>query len=232
MKRWTNKEFDKAAKMLNDGYDYVEIAYKLDRTPKAVKVKLSKSGLTYMSVNPGREKRECKNCNKEFETIISDPKRFCGSSCAATFNNKSGKIGRQLYKKKKENHSCLNCNSKLGIDNKKYCNRECQNEFNKKEKFKLIENGDTSLYYRWYKKYLINKHGAKCMKCGWCERNEFSGNIPIELEHRDGNSENNSLDNLELLCPNCHSLTPTYRTLNIGKGRHKRRKRYSEGKSF
>jgi 5-methylcytosine-specific restriction endonuclease McrA len=54
----------------------------------------------------------------------------------------------------------------------------------------------------------------------------------MELEHIDGNSENNSLDNLSIICPNCHSQTPTYKGANKGKGRHYRRVRYSQGKSF
>jgi len=70
------------------------------------------------------------------------------------------------------------------------------------------------------------------MECGWKEKNVVTGNIPIELEHIDGNSENNLLTNLKLLCPNCHSLTPTYKALNVGNGRHKRRERYKDGKSY
>lgn len=38
--------------------------------------------------------------------------------------------------------------------------------------------------------------------------------IPLELDHIDGNSSNNNLDNLRLLCPNCHSFTDTYRGKN------------------
>jgi hypothetical protein len=45
------------------------------------------------------------------------------------------------------------------------------------------------------------------------------------LEHKDGNSENHNLNNLELLCPNHHSLTPTYGALNKGNGRTKRREK-------
>ena len=70
------------------------------------------------------------------------------------------------------------------------------------------------------------------MECGWGEKNKFSNTVPIELEHIDGNSENNQLDNLKLLCPNCHSLTPTYKGLNKGNGRHIRQQRYKDGKSY
>ena len=61
------------------------------------------------------------------------------------------------------------------------------------------------------------------MKCGWHETNPISGFIPIQLEHKDGNSENHNLNNLELLCPNHHSLTPTFGILNKGNGRERRR---------
>jgi len=40
--------------------------------------------------------------------------------------------------------------------------------------------------------------------------------VPLELEHKNGNRYDNRLQNLELLCPNCHALTPTYRGRNIG----------------
>ena len=39
--------------------------------------------------------------------------------------------------------------------------------------------------------------------------------IPLELHHKDGNRYNNQLDNLMLLCPNCHALTENYRAKNI-----------------
>jgi predicted HNH restriction endonuclease len=39
--------------------------------------------------------------------------------------------------------------------------------------------------------------------------------IPLELHHKDGNRYNNSLNNLMLLCPNCHALTDNYRAKNI-----------------
>jgi hypothetical protein len=41
----------------------------------------------------------------------------------------------------------------------------------------------------------------------------------VEVEHIDGNWRNNLPENLTLLCPNCHALTPTFRGLNRGHGR-------------
>ncbi len=52
-------------------------------------------------------------------------------------------------------------------------------------------------------------------KCYHCEATTWLGQpIPLELEHRNGNPQDNSLDNLTLLCPNCHALTATYRGKN------------------
>jgi len=51
----------------------------------------------------------------------------------------------------------------------------------------------------------------KCMECGWNKKPEGFLFTPCELEHIDGCPTNHLKDNLKLLCPNCHSLTKTYR---------------------
>jgi 5-methylcytosine-specific restriction endonuclease McrA len=53
-----------------------------------------------------------------------------------------------------------------------------------------------------------------------------TGRIPLEIDHIDGDSGHNTEGNLRLLCPNCHSLTPSYRNLNKGNGRLWRREKY------
>ena len=49
-------------------------------------------------------------------------------------------------------------------------------------------------------------------------------NCNAQIEHIDGNYKNNAEDNLILLCPNCHSLTSTYKGANLNHGRIGRKK--------
>lgn len=126
---------------------------------------------------------------------------------------------------------CLNCNVPL-IKNSKFCSIKCQKEYqyniyinnwkNGKESG-LRGNYQTSMYL---KTYLFKKYNNKCNKCGWGEKNKYTGNIPLEIEHIDGNYMNNAESNLLLLCPNCHSLTSTYK--GADKNGRKSRKKYSK----
>ena len=87
---------------------------------------------------------------------------------------------------------------------------------------------------RTLKKYLISARGYKCE--GDCAvEDTWNGNpITLQLDHIDGNSDNNFLSNLRLLCPNCHSQTPTYKGGNKSKKMTarevKRRQRYQDEK--
>ncbi len=69
------------------------------------------------------------------------------------------------------------------------------------------------------RKYLITRSNNKCEKCGWNEINIYTKKVPLEINHKDGNYLNNIENNLEYICPNCHSLTSSYRGANKGKGR-------------
>ncbi len=62
----------------------------------------------------------------------------------------------------------------------------------------------------------------KCELCGWNEKS-VDGRIPIELDHINGDHSDNRIENLRILCPNCHSLQITHRGKNK-KTRYKYRK--------
>ena len=60
--------------------------------------------------------------------------------------------------------------------------------------------------------------GVKAPVCEQCGIDQWNGQpAPLELDHCDGNRRNNTIQNLRILCPNCHAQTDTYRGLNIGR---------------
>lgn len=59
------------------------------------------------------------------------------------------------------------------------------------------------------------REGYKKYECESCHLTEWNGKpIPLELHHIDGDHNNNTLDNFQLLCPNCHAFTDSYRGRN------------------
>jgi 5-methylcytosine-specific restriction endonuclease McrA len=141
---------------------------------------------------------------------------------------------------------CPKCNTeheKAGL----YCSRSCGNsrvwskEINESRSAKLAgrtavrsnpEQWKKNMKQAWLEKYNstpFDKLGSENRKrrvledqehkCNHCGISEWNGNpIVLELEHKDGNNTNNTRENLECICPNCHSQTTTWRGRN-NKGR-------------
>lgn len=215
MVKWEQNDIDICVKLIRSGLSYSDISQIVDRSESSIRNKLNEIGEKSSNYKTIKIKvSKCLQCGFEINHFFSNKRFFCSNSCSASYNNK-----KRINNKKE----CLNCG--LVIKNKKkYCNNQCQRQYERKLIFEKIQNGDTTLYEKNYKNYLIYKYGEKCMKCGWSERHPITDKVPIQLEHKDGNSENNNLDNLELLCPNCHSLTETFGALNKGNGRKNRKR--------
>lgn len=126
---------------------------------------------------------------------------------------------------------CEHCNTtfKREASQKKYskiyCSTKCQGQAKRQVSLQAWLNGESDglrggiALQHSVRDYLLKQAGNKCSRCGWCEINPMTGKSPLEIDHVDGNHKNNRSENLRVLCPNCHSLTSTYKSLNKGKGR-------------
>lgn len=171
------------------------------------------------------KEKECKYCN---ETFMPGEKEqvFCSQSCAAKYNNQ-----HRIRKSPREINLCRRCNT--STKNPKYCSNECQIEYEWEEKKSKVDPLDVARTWKnngSIKRYLYELRGKACEICG---TDKWMGeDVPLILDHINGNSDNNSLENLRLVCGNCDMQLPTYKSKNKGNGRHYRRIRYSEGKSY
>jgi hypothetical protein len=135
----------------------------------------------------------CLQCGKEIQKAECLVKRgegkFCNRSCAAKHNN-CKKPKRQPEGK------CAICNAPIPIK-WKFCKEH-------KPKKKAIEELKS---FGSVRARIFKERGRKCEVCGWEKPNPFTGIIPVQVDHVDGNRDNNLLSNLKVLCPSCHSLT-------------------------
>ena len=182
--------------------------------------------------------RKCTECGNRVTVNKTFPIKFvkcCECIKNINLNKKKGREKKrnteQFLKYQKRGLYCLNCKELL-VERKqtKYCSTECQLEYQYKQYIERWKNGleDGMRGKSWtsnhIRRYLLEKYNYKCSKCSWSRINSTTQKSPLELDHIDGNYKNNEEKNLTILCPNCHSLTPTYRALNIGNGREYRYK--------
>ena len=181
----------------------------------------------------------CLQCGNE---LTGYQKKFCSSSCAATYNNLRRKprtkesrelvsnILKTYYNDKnktvKQNKSlesekvkrfCLWCGKELNLSQKKFCSPDCSFKYKKEEHYKYyLEHQDEFCrpnYTPKFKKEFIEEQGGGCAICGM--KPEWN-NKPIIfiLDHIDGDASNNHRNNLRCICPNCDSQLDTFKSKN------------------
>lgn len=142
---------------------------------------------------------------------------------------------KETFNRKEPSHYCEYCGRELSYyyKGKRFCDNKCHGEYQYQQYIERWKNGEedgikgqyeVSSYIR---RYLFEKNNYKCEQpgCGWGEVNIHTGKIPLQIHHKDGNCLNNKEDNLQILCPNCHSLTETFGSCNKKSNRIYRRQK-------
>ena len=109
-----------------------------------------------------------------------------------------------------------------------YCSNKCQIEQQYLEyiiKWKLGNvtgtKGKTLSLSNHIRRYMLEKENCTCEKCGWNNTHPNDGRPLVEIDHIDGNASNTTENNLRVLCPNCHSMTHTFRARNKNSARNR-----------
>lgn len=163
---------------------------------------------------------KCDLCIKEFKS-----KQALGAH--STIHKVDGRYS--VSRRKVENditHICLNCGISFKHNTRsknKYCTIKCYAEFtlnDNVEKYTISEIGGPAVI----KRFLIDRDGNNCFECKlppiWNDKP-----LVLQIDHVDGNSDNNNPNNMRLLCPNCHTQTETFSGKGYGNTRRKYTKR-------
>ena len=155
-------------------------------------------------------KLNCLNCKKEFITIKSEVRRgngkFCSINCSSQYTHKQkpkpeqncecALCGKKFYK----NPTKLK-NSKSGLY---FCCRSHKDQAQRIGGIKEImpSHYGTGIYANSeaYRKIAFSHYDKKCNRCGYETHPEI-----LHVHHKDRNTRNNKPENLEILCPNCHT---------------------------
>lgn len=130
----------------------------------------------------------CQICEKMFTHIASraNKAKYCSPTCYHKAMQQKGTI----------EYTCAHCAIKF-LDSpsrkRKYCSKACVNKASKniwKPTFTTVR-----------KNLRVRGLLTACERCGYCEHPKILG-----VHHKDRNHKNNDKSNLEILCPNCHSL--------------------------
>lgn len=151
-------------------------------------LRLRKEGMTYAQIR------------NELGCAISTISYYCG-------NRQPEKHLRRM-REKRRTKACLYCGSTIIKSRNKFCNTDCWRRYKSVCRRNMLEGGSIK-QNKCIRVALSEKYGGKCSECG--QSSVWNGKpLVLQVDHIDGNSDNNIESNLRLLCPNCHTQTETF----------------------
>ena len=131
---------------------------------------------------------------------------------------------------------CQSCGQELVRNQRKFCGVKCQRAFDRAERTReWLATGVAAniggLSSHFIRRYIFDAQIGTCAICG-SPAHWMGMRLILVLDHIDGDSTNNARENLRMVCPNCDSQLPTFKSRNRGNGRHYRRERYANGQSY
>lgn len=170
--------------------------------------------------------KKCKYCDKilSYNDIILK-KKFCNRSCSVSYNNSMRSIKL----------NCKHCGKQLSIGkNKQFCSNKCHKEFQYSKYIKDWLSGKLVGYKGkqfaicgYVRRFLLEQNNYSCSLCGWDKRHPVDNKPLVEIDHIDGDASNCTIKNLRVLCPNCHSMTHTFKNRNKNSKRNLKNQSYN-----
>lgn len=150
----------------------------------------------------------CHICKKEFDTTQAVNAHQIAHKKGERYSVE--RIHESEKSTKSVVRNCLYCSIEITHNrrNKKYCSNDCQGKHKSHETF-LSGNYSKNAA----KKYIRRVTPNVCATCG-IEPIWNGMTLTLQVDHVDGNNKNNNIENLRLLCPNCHSQTETWGVKN------------------
>lgn len=167
-----------------------------------------------------RTTTECTKCNKEI-SLSNFNKHFnsCTGPIKQNLKCDCGKNFETTKSLRSHKGHCKNNDRIYKIWNKGLTKKEDSRVEFKGMKIPLKEilEGLHPTYQRIHLKKRLLDEGIKKNECELCGTSEWNGKkLTCQLDHKNGKPKDHRLENLRMLCPNCHSQTPTF----AGKTRH------------
>lgn len=147
--------------------------------------------------------KACKKCGKNFEPskgLVS----YCSLQCRNS-RERSDDVRKKISQSLKTSDAAKIAKSKRDWS-------AMSKKYQETIKSRLLAEDFDKLKFERIKLRVLYEQDEKCNNCGISEW--LGQKITLELEHKDGNHFNNARQNLEVLCPNCHALTDTWRGRN------------------